>query len=53
MASDAAGRLTSQTDRLGRRKDFSYDNANRLTGVTQAATWSTPRPSPWMPMAIN
>jgi YD repeat-containing protein len=33
-AYDAAGDLTSQTDRLGRRRDFTYDPAGRLTNET-------------------
>jgi YD repeat-containing protein len=46
---DAAGRLTSTTDRLTRRKDYTYDNADRLTletwinagsGTAQLLTYS-------------
>ena len=29
-AYDAAGRTTGETDRLGRRRDFGYDAANRV-----------------------
>src|SRR5262249_53331396 len=38
VAYDAAGRMTSQTDRLGRRKDFTYDDDNRQTGEAWVAS---------------
>jgi RHS repeat-associated protein len=34
MAYDAAGRVTSKTDRLGQRIDYVYDNADRLLTET-------------------
>jgi YD repeat-containing protein len=41
FAYDAAGRQTSTTDRDGRRRDFTYDNDNRLTLEAWVASGST------------
>src|SRR5262249_21230090 len=41
FAYDAAGRMTSTTDRNSRRRDFTYDNANQKTGETWVASGST------------